>query len=186
MGQRWSLHSQTEASIAVDSPFLNGRFQRRGGLGDYKIKAFETWHYMALNDAIEQDRGLTATLSMQAQRIARDFRERGVGRSLFYKDSVIACGGVMTAWPGLGFTWAVISPMARQRPHMLVMHYMVQEYLEDYIVMFNYRRIEANVNANFVIGQKWVQRLGFVKESEMPCFGPNGEDFIKYVIVRRT
>lgn len=138
-----------------------------------------------LSTDIETERGISGMYPVQMQRLAKEYKTRGVGKTLLLHEKPIACGGIMHAWPGLGFAWAVLSPLARRRPHVKITHDAVFASLTEYIKSQNLRRLEANIDSQLYVGQRWVERLGFVKESEMPCFGPQGQDFFKYVIVRR-
>jgi len=85
----------------------------------------------------------------------------------------------------MGFAWAILSPLARRRPHVLHVQKAIEDGLADFIMVYDLKRIEAQVEDGFYAGQRWVQRIGFKFENDIPCYGPMGQDFKRYVIIGR-
>jgi len=139
---------------------------------------------MRLDALVGAHRGLGA-YPIEARRIARAYKESGVGKTLFYNTDPIASAGLHMPWPGLAFAWAVISPVALKRPHVIMTHNSIANGLMDLAEAYNLRRIEACVDESFVVGQRWIEKLGFKYESDIPLFGPQGQDFKRYVILRK-
>jgi hypothetical protein len=138
---------------------------------------------MTLTNLIESDRGLPISLS--ARKIAQ-INNDGVAKTLFWKDVAIATAGINIPWNGLGFAWAIISPFARRRPHVKVMHDNVKFYLNTFINDYKLRRVEAQVDTGLTPGQVWIEKLGFIYENLIPKYGPTGNDFFRYVILRES
>jgi hypothetical protein len=52
------------------------------------------------------------------------------------------------------------------------------------LLIADFKRIEAFVDANFAEGHRWIQMLGFVREGYMRSFSPNGNDAVLYARIR--
>ena len=83
---------------------------------------------------------------------------------------VIACAGTAEVWAGRAVAWALISKDAGR--HMLGIHKAVSGYLSA----AKYRRIEAWVDEGFEPGMRWLELLGFSRETPLPMrgFRPDG------------
>lgn len=91
---------------------------------------------------------------------------------------ILAAGGVAVRWPGLGYAWALVSPLGRRYPTYV--HRTIYWGLRDFAVLLKLRRVECEAHADFLDGHAWLERLGFEFESTMPRYGPHGETFWKY------
>lgn len=140
---------------------------------DYRVKAFEPYHYIMLNKYADMD----------SETILKRFESNGnVGRSGYCDNELLVCAGIMMPWQGYGISWALLSPNASKHPHFV--HKAVLEGLHYFINRFKLRRVEANVNIQEEKARRWATHLGFREESVMPAYGPNGETFIRYVIIK--
>lgn len=83
---------------------------------------------------------------------------------------VIACGGCAEVWQGRAVVWALISKDAGR--YMVQIHRAVRGFL----MASQYRRIEAWVDVGFAPGERWLEMLGFTKETPEPMqgFRPDG------------
>lgn len=146
------------------------------------MRAFEAHHYIMLKDDLEAHFGFNG-LQLDAERIARNFANNGnVGRSGFCNDQLLVTAGIMMPWSGCGVAWALLSGDAKHHVHFV--HRAVLEGLHYFIDRFQLRRVEANVDLNVEPAVRWVLKLGFKAESIMPNYGPKGEVFAKYVILK--
>lgn len=91
---------------------------------------------------------------------------------------LLAAGGVAVRWEGLGYAWALVSPLGRRYPAYV--HRTIYWGLRDFAVRLKMRRIECETPADFLDGHAWLECLGFEFESAMPRYGPHGETFWKY------
>lgn len=148
----------------------------------YEVKPFETHHYMMIADDNASTFGMRG-LQIDFQKIANNFANNGnYGRSGFCDGELLVCAGIMSQWPGVGVAWALISGNGRKHYHFV--HRAVREGLEYFIQRLKLNRVEANVNDDLEAAKRWVEVLGFSEESVMPKYGPRGETFRKYVILR--
>jgi hypothetical protein len=134
----------------------------------YEVRAFAPYHYAMLG-------GEEAT-------VKRFESNNNVGRSGYCNDELLVCAGIMMPWSGYGISWAMLSPNAKRHYHFV--HRAVLEGLNYFIAAHRLRRVEANVDARSDDAKHWATHLGFVFESWMPSYGPNGETFIKYVRIK--
>lgn len=89
---------------------------------------------------------------------------------------VLACAGTAEVWTGRAVAWALISRKAGR--HMVGIHRAVAGYLSA----AKCRRIEAWVDEGFVPGMRWLELLGFTRETPMPMrgFRPDGGSCFLY------
>ena len=100
-------------------------------------------------------------------------RPQGPCVTAFDGDQVILCGGVIPQLKN-GVCWALLSSEAGR--HMSYLHYATKRFLSAW----NWQRLEATVEENFLAGCRWVELLGFKFEGKMPKYGPNGETHLRY------
>lgn len=83
---------------------------------------------------------------------------------------VIACAGCSEVWQGRAIAWALLSKDASK--HMMALHRAVHGYLKA----AQYQRIEAWVDEGFEPGERWLQMMGFKRETPEPMqgFRPDG------------
>lgn len=74
-------------------------------------------------------------------------------------DEVIACAGVVIAWPGVGVAWAVLSPTIEK--HGLWITRSVRRMLNVIIRGSYLHRVEMVVLANSERNYRWARALGF-------------------------
>jgi len=116
------------------------------------------------------------------QVVAEMFATKGPAFTARQGACVIACAGVMLFWPGVGEAWSVLSPCAAEHP---MIHRHVKRGLAGIIESHGLWRVQATVLDGFAKGERWITRLGFQFESAMPAFGPKGETYNRYAIVRK-
>ena len=142
-----------------------------------RIVPFEAWHYLLLADHAYPWEGLP--WRPDPLRFALWAHENGPAWTGFEEETMLGSAGVILRWPGLGYAWAVLTPAGRRRP--IPVHRGVRRHFEDIIVKESLRRIDAEVLQVDRIACRWLERLGFQVDGEMPAFGPRGEPFVRYV-----
>lgn len=108
-------------------------------------------------------------------------RIKGPAFTAFQDDEVIACGGIVMFWEGVGEAWLYTGTEIEDNKIWFCRT--IKEWLWTLIKNMNLRRIQVSINAEYIRSQKWAEWLGFIKESEMPRYGPKEETFFKYVIL---
>lgn len=148
-------------------------FRRKSGL------SFQPFHprHLAVLDLQEEQSALGELIRVPSygELLANDFAWSLVGA----EGAVHCCGGILPRWPGLATAWMLIGeamprrawPVAARRGGA-VMAAARRE---------GYRRIEADVKADFVEAVRFAQRMGFVMEWYMDGYTPEGDDYWRAV-----
>ena len=95
-------------------------------------------------------------------------------------DQLLGVAGVARGWPGVGEAWAILTDAGRRKP--IAVCRMVRDGLSLCARAGRFRRVHADVISTFARGCRWVEALGFKAECVLERYGPNGEDFIRYVM----
>lgn len=91
----------------------------------------------------------------------------------------VMCGGIAPMWEGLGQAWALVSPVAKRHP-ITVTRFATRS-LQKQAADGGYRRVETTVLSSDSRARVWTIQIGFVWDGEAPLYGPNGEQFTRFV-----
>lgn len=108
----------------------------------------------------------------------RALEDAGNGWTAIVDGKLIACAGLVEQWEGRALAWALISGEAG--PYFTRITRAVRRALD----VAHFRRIEAQVDAEFGAGIRWAEMLGFTIESKMRKFTPEGRDAFMYVRIK--
>ena len=112
--------------------------------------------------------------------VAKNYMNSGPALSFWHNGTLLMVAGIVSPWPKSGEAWAILSPEAST--HAVGINRTVARVLVWLAKGMGLRRLQAHVRSDFRVGIRWVEWLGFVKEGEMKEFGPEGEDFNRYVM----
>lgn len=130
-------------------------------------------HAMALGHLAPAHTGFEMTAEM-----AVDLEEIG-GFAAVDGADVLAIGGILEQWRGVGLAWAWLSRSWRR--HARAITASALRHLED----SDLHRIEVAVRCGFKPGAAWVDRLGFTLETPVARkWGPDGKDYSIWVRVK--
>lgn len=88
------------------------------------------------------------------------------------RSNVIGMMGVWPLWPGVGRAWSMLTPALLRRPKSLHRYALSQLlWAEENLGL---RRVESVVEDGNPAAHRWIKRLGFRHEAEMPHYGLNG------------
>ena len=105
----------------------------------------------------------------------------GIGRPPV--SQVVGAAGLWLLWPGVAEAWVLFTPAVRELTWQVVK--VIRKGLEDLTIGLKLHRIQAEVRAEFVPGQKLMRVLGFNQEGPpMRKYGPDGADYLRYVRIR--
>jgi len=99
------------------------------------------------------------------------------------KDGIIACGGVLVLWKGVGEAWAITSPLVNLYP--LTFAKIIKKKLKWIISEFSLCRVQTVVDKEHIISRKWVEWMGFKEEGLMRKY-LGGRDFIRYAWIKES
>lgn len=110
--------------------------------------------------------------------------DEAMSKSLWYGDRLIAVGGIIQLWNGVGMAWAIVDkniPSECVKKTAILFKKWFHKMAEHY----GFHRIQADVKSdNFEKGHKFVKFLGFKHEGKMTAYGSDKEDHDRYALVR--
>lgn len=109
---------------------------------------------------------------------ARALEDVGNGWTALVAGRPIACAGFAEQWEGRALAWALLAQDSG--PYFVRITRAVRRALD----MAHWRRVEAQVDAEFVAGIRWANMLGFQVESKLEKFTPEGRDAFMYVRIK--
>ncbi|MBP7622441.1 MAG: hypothetical protein KA763_00605 [Xanthomonadales bacterium] len=109
----------------------------------------------------------------------RALEDVGNGYTAMVDGRPIACAGLAEQWEGRALAWALIG--ADAGPYFTGIVRGMRRALD----MTPWRRIEAQVDAEFVEGLRLAHMLGFEVESKMRAFTSAGRDAFMFVRIRQ-
>jgi hypothetical protein len=105
----------------------------------------------------------------------------GPGFSVFDGEKLLWCIGAVQYWPGTAEGWMLVP--ADMRAYAREIYYYSKILLDEAMKSWNFKRIQARVKADFTVGQRFLERLGFEREGLLRKMGPNYEDYYMYARV---
>ena len=99
-------------------------------------------------------------------------------KTIMDEDHPVAIIGGFRFTPSVIHLWALVSDDVRKRP--IAFHKLVKNLLAYLCKQHHLKRIQMDVKADYLEGQKWAESLGFKQEGLMRGFGVHGEDFYLY------
>lgn len=105
---------------------------------------------------------------------------RGMAITGFHNGEILACGGVMPLWKGVGEAWVVTSPLVEKCPFFFMRT--VWRRLLTFISIMELERVQTTVDAEHEVSLKWVERMGFKQEGLMEKY-IGGRDFFRYALI---
>jgi hypothetical protein len=138
---------------------------RRFQPGDYETivrRDFDEITYAAL-------RALTGT----AQHLATS----GPAFTIVAGDEIMACGGVVKFWEGVGEAWMMGSPLIER--YKISFAKRAARLLNWVANDLHLVRLQTVVDAEHTVARTWVERMGFINEGTMKRYLA-GRDFIRY------
>jgi len=95
---------------------------------------------------------------------------------------LIACAGVLPLWRGVAEAWCVGSPLIEHFKFSFpkVVHRKITEMINYY----GLDRLQTIVDREFITSIKWLERMGFQYEGEMPKYIA-GRTYWRYAWIRR-
>ena len=107
------------------------------------------------------------------------YAKAGPAITLLDGDEVLAIGGVIKFWQGVGEAWMVVSPEGRKR--IMSLYKYMDAFLRACFNKYGFHRIQANILQDFETAHRCIMKLDFIPEGMMIQYGPNKENFIRYV-----
>jgi hypothetical protein len=97
----------------------------------------------------------------------------------FDGDRVVGCGGVFKQGEHRGIVWAL---MTRETRYLM---FSITRQITRWLDGCGIPRIEAAIDAEYELSQRWHELMGFVLEGRMISYTPDGRDALLYARVRQ-
>ena len=146
---------------------------------DFKVIPFEADHVADL--FARNSTQATAGMDYVVKDYIDCMAAPGHGFSLVTNGHLIFSAGVYPVWNGLGEAWVIPRDLVKPYRKQVVKY--VRNYLRALIDENGYRRVQSTVRADFDVGQRFMEFLGFKKEAFLESYGPDGADHILYAIL---
>ena len=104
----------------------------------------------------------------------------GPAMTFIRDDKIVGCGGIHRLWKGVGEAWLILGDDVFQYSVVSARH--IVRLFKGMVTDFH--RIQAHVLNGFDKGTQLAESIGFTHESLMKQYGPNKEDYHRYVILR--
>ncbi len=95
-------------------------------------------------------------------------------------DKIIGIIGGSYFFPGVAEVYALLSNDIKGN---FSFHKAVKTIVDGAFEAFKVHRLQMVVRADFLVGQKWAESLGFEAECVMKKYGPNGDDYVLFARV---
>jgi hypothetical protein len=144
-----------------------------------KLVKFEPEHIM-LTQLRESDRETMGALTAREKiRLLDSYKYAGPAWTLVDKDNlVVACGGVVMMWSGVGEAWIVFSTRAKRYPVALFKY--VDKALKAITKTFELHRVQTVCIWGHEAGYRWLEKLGFRQEGRADRYLPGGQDVMRF------
>jgi RimJ/RimL family protein N-acetyltransferase len=106
------------------------------------------------------------------------YAKLGKAITMMDDDKVLAIGGVVNIWEGVGEIWMIVSDDGRKKEVGL---YKTMKDFIDSCFLAGYHRIETSIVDRHRTAHRCILRLGFIPEGMMVMYGPHKENFVRYV-----
>ena len=108
--------------------------------------------------------------------------DEGPAYTGWYRDRIIACGGVRLFWPGVGEAWGIFCEQAYDFRRELLFY--TKLYLDRITIDHDLRRLHATADVEWEVAWGFLEHLGFKLEAVMRKYGPNGHDYYLYAKIK--
>lgn len=124
------------------------------------------------------DRAADAIKHLPDREAAFRIYAMGQAWTLRVDDVPVGAAGLLPLWPGVSSAWLLPSAALAQYPKSVAVA--VVTHTRELIQSQGLWRVQCTVQADHVLGRRFVEWLGFEPESTMRAYGPHGEDHIGY------
>jgi len=144
-----------------------------------KVIPFEPEHMINIE---KEDPDTDVLMSMgDLEERAKQYAACGPGITILEGDVILATGGIIQFWKGVGEVWMIVSPSGRKSGTVVYRH--MKRFLDKCFKEYGFHRIQTNILYDFKKPHESIMRLGFIPEGMMIHYGPNKENYVRYVRV---
>ena len=142
-----------------------------------KVINFEPVHMMNIEKRDADSEIAVFMGDMDKRAVA--YAEAGRAVTMMDGEEILAVGGIIKFWNGVGECWMMVSPEGRKHGYLLYKH--MDGFIEACKQKWGYHRIQASVVEGNRAAHQCAYELGFIPEGMMIHYGPHKENFVRYV-----
>lgn len=147
------------------------------------IVPFEVDHISRM-DLREHDSMVLSAAPDYAELSARMFAVNGFGyTALDAENHVVGAAGLVRIFPGTWEGWAYTTPLFQK--YGIQVHRMAKRMLDEHFAQPDVRRIQCIVDAKYYDAMRWAEALGFKCESYLVSYGPEGQPYAMFAMVKK-
>ena len=94
---------------------------------------------------------------------------------------IIACGGILPLWKGVGEAWVVSSELVSLYP--ITFAKVIWRKMKAIIEELELERVQTTVDAEHKVSQRWLERMNFKNEGVMRKF-LGGRDYYRFAWIK--
>ena len=113
----------------------------------------------------------------------RQYQKLGITVAALRDSKTLGIGGVGRIHTGVGVAWIIINYEFLKYPKSLlkVARYIIKEAKDT----LDLHRIQMDIDTTFEENARFAKRLGFSFEGPMIKYGPEGQDYHRYTLIRK-
>lgn len=111
------------------------------------------------------------------------YERSGNAWTLRVGDTIVGSGGLVVLWKGVAHAWIIPTPHIATYPKATMAA--IARKLKELVRTHQLRRVQADVQTDFEVGRRFIERFGFKPEGEMPGFGVHGETYTRYALLTK-
>lgn len=141
----------------------------------HKVERFSPDHFTEARPILEHEQlmGLVDSIN-----IAHTFAKHPSSTLRSDDGTIIACGGVVILWRGVGEAWGLTTTLVER--YKLLYYKTTKTMIESVAQSFNLHRVQATIPYAHEQAARFITRMGFEREGFLRKFGPDGHDFIMF------
>ena len=122
-------------------------------------------------------------LRLEHRQYALYLQQSGMSFTALINNKPIAAGGIYMLWDNVAEGWVMATNDVWKYSIIMARHF--RKKTDVLIETSKIKRLQTTVKANFTLGQRFAEWLGFEKEGLMKYYGPDGSDYFRYARIIR-
>lgn len=107
----------------------------------------------------------------------------GIGYTIEAPEGLVASGGIIPLWKGVGEAWVVTSDLVAIYPVFFAKT--TWRKLYEMINSNGIERVQTTIHKDHFVSQRWAERMGFQNEGLMRKY-LGGEDYYRYALIKEN
>jgi hypothetical protein len=144
-----------------------------------RIVAFEPDHLTAITPRAFEAKEMLLLGNIRER--AQEYLRYGPAFTGVDGDQIVGCAGLVVLWPGVAEAWAVSThlwPSRAKSVHKAILHG-----LRELSFTMGLWRIQTAIHGNHEVSYRWLLRMGFKDEGDMPGYGPDGVTYLRMALI---